>query len=205
MGRAVAIAEDQKTWRTYANQISASWQKGVENILDVGALLIDAKRDLKHGVFQVMVQTKLPFNASTARKLMIVARHPIIAKRSHANVLPPSWNTLYELTKVPEPRLLTAIGEEIVNPKMQRKDVKALLDVVPKAKKKAAPPPEPVLIDNPLFTNLHIIKIAECVNGLRDQLRAMVAIFTADERSELFLRLSHLIKEWERIGNEDRT
>jgi hypothetical protein len=37
--------------------------------------------------------------------MMAVASHPVISNRNHGSDLPPSWRTLYELTKV-EPAAL---------------------------------------------------------------------------------------------------
>jgi hypothetical protein len=59
--------------------------------------------------------------------LMAIARHPIISNRNHGNDLPPSWRTLYELSRVPEKKLLAKIADGTINPKIERKDVVALL------------------------------------------------------------------------------
>jgi hypothetical protein len=55
-----------------------------------------------------IVDERLPFKAGTAEKLMAVARNPIISNSEHAQNLPPSWDTLYQLTRVPEPELRAA-------------------------------------------------------------------------------------------------
>jgi hypothetical protein len=46
------------------------------------------------------MMVKKHFDPRTARMLMTVAKHPIISNRNHGSVLPPSWRTLYELTKL---------------------------------------------------------------------------------------------------------
>src|SRR5262249_48326211 len=95
---------------------------------------------LKHGAFEAMVRDNLPFNESTARKLMAIARHSVLSNRSHGNVLPPSYGTLYALTKVPEYKLLASIRDGTINPKLQRKDVAGLHgDQSPKSPKSARP------------------------------------------------------------------
>jgi hypothetical protein len=53
-----------------------------------------------HGEFLAMVENDLPFGDRTARRLMAIARDPRISNRTHASILPPSWMTLYELTKL---------------------------------------------------------------------------------------------------------
>ena len=47
-----------------------------------------------------MIEADLPFSPQTARKLMAVANHPVLSNHAHVRVLPPSWGTLYELTKL---------------------------------------------------------------------------------------------------------
>jgi hypothetical protein len=116
-----------RKWQEHVKTISAAWQKGVASIIETGQALIEAKNELEHGSFESMVALKLPFGPSTARRLMAIATHPIISNRSHANALPPSWDTLYALTKIPEADLKEGIEDETVNPKMQRKDVQKLL------------------------------------------------------------------------------
>jgi hypothetical protein len=90
-------------------------------------MLIEAKAELPHGEFATMVQRKLNFDPSTARRLMIIAEHPAISNRAHGHALPSSWRTLYELTKLPADELKTALAEGTVNPKTQRKDVAAMM------------------------------------------------------------------------------
>ena len=43
---------------------------------------------------------EVPFGDVTAKMLMIVARDERLTNRKQANDLPPSWYTLYELTKL---------------------------------------------------------------------------------------------------------
>lgn len=55
---------------------------------------------------------------------MAVARNPAISKTAHAPLLPASWMTLYELTKLPGDKLEIALSEGWVRPETQRGDVK---------------------------------------------------------------------------------
>ena len=126
--------------KQWAKQIGESWQKSVESIIETGDLLIQAKEDLVHGEWQAMIETDLPFEASTARKLKIIAENPIIGKRAHVHVLPASWGTLYELTKLDnelgEGTLQKKIDNGDINSKTERKDVVKLL----RTKSKKMPP-----------------------------------------------------------------
>ncbi len=57
------------------------------------------KAALPHGEYLKMIEEDLPFNESTARKLVLIARDNRLTDRSHVNVLPPDWGTLYEITR----------------------------------------------------------------------------------------------------------
>jgi hypothetical protein len=104
--------QPQRTADEWAQIINNAWQKSVETILETGCRIIEAKDDLEHGAFEQMVQTKLSFGPSTARKLMTIARHPVLSNRSHVNVLPASWGTLYALaTKLPAELLEAKIAD----------------------------------------------------------------------------------------------
>ena len=91
--------------------IRKAWNKSVEGFLEAGALLVEAKSKLEHGQFESMISRDVPFTVSTARRLMMVARHSLISNRAHAHDLPPSWYTLYDLTKVPLPTLEAALED----------------------------------------------------------------------------------------------
>ena len=113
----------------WTSRIAAAWQKGVEAILETGRLLIEAKAALKHGEFKSMVHHELPFNPGTAQRLMAIARHPVISNAAHAPLLPPSWMTLYELTKLSPETLLPKIEDGSITPKTERRDVIAMRPV----------------------------------------------------------------------------
>jgi hypothetical protein len=51
----------------------------------------------------------------TAQRLMKITRHSILANGAHGHLLPPSWRTLYEMTK------LDQRTEEIMVEKSEKK------------------------------------------------------------------------------------
>ncbi len=85
-----------------------------------------AKRQLEHGEWGKMVVEDLPFGERTAQRLMVIAQHPALTKATHVSLLPPSWGTLYELTKLPLPVLEEALAGGKVSPEMERGDVRGL-------------------------------------------------------------------------------
>jgi Protein of unknown function (DUF3102) len=116
-----------KSRRQFAEEIGRAWQKSVENIIETGRLIAQAKNGLQHGEFMAMVETDLPFKVHTADRLMAIAANPVLSNCAHALNLPPSWMTLYQLTRLPERVLEEKIADGTINPGMERKDVADLI------------------------------------------------------------------------------
>jgi hypothetical protein len=119
------------TRQRYAEKIAATWQKSIDSFLETGRQLRQAQHELPYGTFEEMVASDLPFDKRTAERLMLIAKHPVISDPAHAPLLPPSWMTLYELTKIDkklgEGTLLAKIEDGTITPKTQRQDVTAIL------------------------------------------------------------------------------
>jgi hypothetical protein len=122
----LAVATGRKE---HAARINEAWQKGVGAVIETGLRIIDARDGLEHGEFEKMVRNDLHVSPGTARKLLAIASNKVIANRSHVNDLPASWGTLYELTSAENKGLdlEAGIASGAIHPKMERKDVKALL------------------------------------------------------------------------------
>jgi hypothetical protein len=73
-----------------------------------------------------MIRLKLPFSPRTAQRLMAIARHPILSNATHGSCLPPSYRTLYELTKIDHQTLREKLADGTINPKMVRSQVMEL-------------------------------------------------------------------------------
>jgi hypothetical protein len=78
---------------------------------------------MQHGEWGTMVESDLPFNRHTAHKLMQIARDKRLTNVSQGKHLPPSWTTLYELTKLDDDTFDQKLRDGSINPEMQRKDV----------------------------------------------------------------------------------
>jgi hypothetical protein len=122
--------------------IRVAWQKAVEDILETGARLIEAKAELNPGEYEAMLQEDLPFDRSTANRLKIIAAHQVLANSAYTHTLPASWMTLYELSKLQPERLLLLIEDGTVNPRLQQKEAIALLPGRSR-RSTAQPPSEP--------------------------------------------------------------
>ena len=111
------------TAEEWAVCIRERWQDSIEAVFDVGRLLIRAKGALPYGEWEAMCATDLPFGASTARRLMIIAQDERLLDRAHAHDLPPSWMTIYELTKLDDDALERAFADGVIHPEMERGDI----------------------------------------------------------------------------------
>jgi hypothetical protein len=119
--------------QAYADRIRVALGRSVEAILEVGRALLAAKAALDHGMWERLfaghpaaVLRPVPFSIRTAQRLMAIAEHPVLAQATHVSCLPPSWGTLYELTKVSEPVLERALRDGWIHPDMERAEAEAL-------------------------------------------------------------------------------
>jgi hypothetical protein len=117
-------SDDSEQW---ARRINAAFAAGVAAFVETGRQLVEAKRALGHGAFMRMVETELRFSASTAERLMAIARHPVISDSAHAPILPPSWTVLYELARLPAGKVRKLIEQERIHPEMERSEAASLV------------------------------------------------------------------------------
>lgn len=124
----------------WADRITAAWRSSVENIIECGLLLIDAKKALSHGEFGEMVRTELPFGERMAQMLMKVARNRVLSNPNHGSHLPASWRTLADLATLPEATVEEMIADGRIGPDMERNEVGS--KPKPKSKRVATSKPE---------------------------------------------------------------
>jgi hypothetical protein len=110
----------------WAARIAEAWQKQLPSIFEVASLLESAKAELRHGDWAKLIKADLPFSQSTANKLMKIAACDHLRNSDHGPNLPACWRTLYELTALTAEQFKHGIKTGAINPKMQRKDVRAL-------------------------------------------------------------------------------
>ncbi len=120
-----------KTRAQWAAEIRAAHTKSVAAILKLGLTLTAAKQALPHGEWLAMVKTDLLFTATVAQRLMKIAADPKLANAARAQLLPPAWSALYELTKLPEETFAKAASTGAIHPKMTRDDVRTMVGKLP--------------------------------------------------------------------------
>jgi N6-adenosine-specific RNA methylase IME4 len=118
---------------SWVSRIATVWQSGLASVLECGRLLAAAKAELEHGQFEEMIKLKLPFKPSTAQRLMAVAADERISNPAHAQLLPSSWYTLYELSKLDDKTFSGAIADGKIRSDMQRSEVAEIIDAAKRA------------------------------------------------------------------------
>ena len=110
----------------WAKRIAEAWQKQLPYIFEVASLLESARAELRRGDWISMIKADLPFGRSMANKLMKIGSCDHLRNAEHVPHLPAHWGTLFELTLLTVEQFNHGITTGAINPKMQRKDVKAL-------------------------------------------------------------------------------
>lgn len=129
-----------KTRAQWAAEIRAAHKQSCESILKIGRTLIGAKKALEHGTFEKMIERDLPFDATTAQRLMKIARDRRLTKAARVQLLPMAWGTLYELTKLPDAAFEEAVASGAIHPQMTREQAKMVrLQVTHETVRVAAP------------------------------------------------------------------
>lgn len=132
-GEIIFAGDNAEYW---AAVINADVADGVRKFIDAGLHLIEAKEKLVHGEWGKLTgetaengKGMLTFSASTAQRLMAIARDPRLSNPAHGQDLPSSWRTLYELTKLDDKQWNYGLDQGIIRPDMERKDIRKLLPV----------------------------------------------------------------------------
>jgi N6-adenosine-specific RNA methylase IME4 len=120
---AIAGRDSESARAQWAARIAGAWRKSAEAVLEAGRLLKEARDALPHGAFLDMIERDLPFGAGTAQRLMRIAADARIANAAHGPFLPPSWRTLYELTKLSDHEFGAKLASGEIHPEMEHRDV----------------------------------------------------------------------------------
>jgi len=104
--------------RDQALKRAEAWGKTLAGVFETASLLLEAKSALAHGEFQTMVGETLPFAPRTAQMLMAIGHDSRLTNTKFTSLLPPSWYSLYELTKLDDADFDAAIADGTIRPDM---------------------------------------------------------------------------------------
>jgi hypothetical protein len=108
----------------FATAINALHRNSVENIHEIGRLILAARIELTSADYQQLLQERLDFGPRNARLYMEVVRNPTLVKRQYISQQPNSLTTLVALTKLPLPYLEQLFASGKITPKLTHKTVK---------------------------------------------------------------------------------
>ena len=117
-------ARKSKSRALWAREIRGKWEKSVQSIIETGRTLQRAKDALPHGQFGKMIEIDLPFGDRTSQMLMRISQNPVISNPKNTSLLPPSWTSLYEMTKFPQSDLKSALKKGVLGPDTRIIDLK---------------------------------------------------------------------------------
>jgi hypothetical protein len=123
--------DDTAALQGWADKINMDLAHTVAGIIKTGDDLCAAKRALKHGKWERLfdkhsLERPVPLSIGTAQRFMKISQHPVLSNTAHGPLLPGSWRTLYELSRVPTRVLRKALTDGRISPDMERRSAEAL-------------------------------------------------------------------------------
>lgn len=97
----------------WAERIRGAYGRTVEAVFQVGRELFQAKQELPHGEFMVMVERELPSSVSTAGRYMAIASADHLQIPHIVRNLPSSWGTLDVLQRLDPPTFEAALDRTV--------------------------------------------------------------------------------------------
>ena len=176
--------DERQAWTAHqwAKVIRSEHGKTVESVLGIGRLLLEAKQILPHGEFQ-HIFVDIPFDIRMAEYYMSIARNTVLTDAKWISQLPSVVVTLYALSRIAKPDLEKALTDGRIHPKLQRKDVRKLLN------------PKPPL---------HAWTLAAAEERLRQTINAEVKRASEDDRELIIALLLKLIDELKEAQDPNR-
>jgi hypothetical protein len=179
--------------------VAAPWQRSVESIIETGVRLTEMKEKSGHGNWMEVVSKELGWSIRMADMLMAIGRS--FSNWTKLSSLPPSWGTLYELTKFPETELLERIEAGEITSATRRQEVGKLKKAGKPMKNKSDPWTKFQKAADKFFTEVQSLA---CTGGFGD-LQYGSAKATRDEivtrLDELMINLDNLTRRKEKNGS----
>jgi hypothetical protein len=142
VGEVVGEVLDPGTAAYWYPTLSLKLREGVQWVVEFGRSLAEAKAALNYGEWLPLLE-RIELGNKTALRFMTIGSHQVLSNGAHVHHLPPSWGTLYELSKAEPKALEAAIESGEVNPSTTRaeavKVVKGDTDTKPGSKGRPKP------------------------------------------------------------------
>ncbi|MBK1662040.1 hypothetical protein [Paracraurococcus ruber] len=113
----------------FVAEIEKLWGEAQEKFLTIGRYLVQAKNRLRHGEFELMVATQLPFGKNVAYQLRIVAL-AVEQNRLEERELPRSYSNAFRLAQMSEAVLSRARAGNLVRPDVTRREIAEFVSII---------------------------------------------------------------------------
>jgi site-specific DNA-adenine methylase len=110
------------------NQITTVWNKATEYIIEVSKLLHQYQSDTKNQKLWLEVRDELIERKIMSRTVIYnltkIGENQLLT--SNSKLLPPAYNTIYELSKFDDDELSKMFDEKLINPELRLDEVRKL-------------------------------------------------------------------------------
>ncbi len=113
----------------FVAEIGKLWDEAQEKFLTIGRYLIQAKARLKHGEFEAMIASQLPFGRGVAYQLRMVAQAVEQAKLEEST-LPRSYSNAFRLAQMDKTVLERARESNLIRPDVTRREIVDFLGII---------------------------------------------------------------------------
>lgn len=104
--------------------ISTAWHKTIDALFETANLLYTYSQQANWREIKEQLQTDGVMGASVISMMLGIARDPRLQKPAIKRLLPPSYNTLYLLTKLDDDVIDAKIKDEVLTPSLTVEDVR---------------------------------------------------------------------------------
>ena len=123
---AIEISHAKKNVDNYLISITSAWNKAAMSIIEVGRQLNEAQNDLSKIEFRQLkreLEDQRIMSSSTITKLKMIANNVVLTKEENQKYLPPSYETLYLLSRIEENELSEAFENQLISTETQRNNI----------------------------------------------------------------------------------
>jgi hypothetical protein len=113
----------------FVTEIEKLWDEAQEKFLTIGRYLVQAKAHLRHGEFEAMVASQLPFGRGVAYQLRVVAQ-AVEQSKLEESALPRSYSNAFRLAQMDETVLNRARESNLIRPDVTRREIVDFIGVV---------------------------------------------------------------------------
>ena len=122
----VEISHAKKNVENYLLSITSAWNKAAMSIIEVGRQLNEAHKNLTKIEFRRLrreLEDLRIMSKSTITKLKKIANNVVLTREENQKYLPPSYETLYLLSRIDENDLSEAFENQLISTETQRNNV----------------------------------------------------------------------------------